>query len=95
MTDPSRWIATQAVIFLPTLFGSTRHYMMKGVPPFLKLISLPVLSLISLPANFPPDCSLPPDFSGPESLAITVERGSGLLMNPRLLSDDFDLIVAR
>jgi hypothetical protein len=39
--------------------------------------------------------NLPPDFSGPESLAITVEPGSGLLMNPRLLSDDFDLIVAR
>ncbi|MGY8993285.1 MAG: hypothetical protein ACKVK8_03940, partial [Rhodospirillales bacterium] len=30
MTDPSRWIATQAAIFLPTLIGSTRQYMMKG-----------------------------------------------------------------
>lgn len=35
ITDPSRWIATQAVIFLPTLIGSTRQYMMKGVPSFL------------------------------------------------------------
>jgi hypothetical protein len=32
---PSRWIATQAVIFLATLIGSTRQYMMKGVPSFL------------------------------------------------------------
>ena len=35
ITDPSRWMATQAVIFLPTLIGSTRQYMMKGVPSFL------------------------------------------------------------
>jgi hypothetical protein len=35
MTDPSRWIATQAVIFFSTLIGSTRQYMMKGVPSFL------------------------------------------------------------
>lgn len=35
ITDPSRWIATQATIFLPTLIGSTRQYMMKGVPSFL------------------------------------------------------------
>ena len=35
MTDPSRWMATQAAIVLPTLIGSTRQYMMKGVPSFL------------------------------------------------------------
>ena len=35
ITDPSRWMATQAVIFLPTLIGSTRQYMMKGVSSFL------------------------------------------------------------
>jgi hypothetical protein len=35
MTDPSRWMATQAVIFLRTLIGSTRQCMMKGVPSFL------------------------------------------------------------
>jgi hypothetical protein len=35
ITDPSRWMATQAVIFLPTLIGSTRQNMMKGVPSFL------------------------------------------------------------
>lgn len=35
ITDPSRWMATQALIFLPTLTGSTRQYMMKGVPSFL------------------------------------------------------------
>ena len=33
--ENSRWMATQAVIFLPTLIGSTRQYMMKGVPSFL------------------------------------------------------------
>ena len=80
MTNPSRWMATQAVIFLSTLFGSTRHYMMKGVPPFLQLISLP--------------SKFPPDFSAPESLAITVESVPGLLKNSRCLSDDFGLIVA-
>ena len=35
MTDPSRWMATQAVIFLATSIGSTRQYIMKGVPSFL------------------------------------------------------------
>ena len=35
MVDPWRWMATQAIIFLPTLIGSTRQYMMKGVPSFL------------------------------------------------------------
>ncbi len=35
MIDPSRWMATQAIIFLPTLIGNTRQYMMKGVPSFL------------------------------------------------------------
>ena len=35
LTDPSRWTATQAVIFSPTLIGSTRQHMMKGVPSFL------------------------------------------------------------
>lgn len=35
MVDPWRWMATQAIIFLPALIGSTRQYMMKGVPSFL------------------------------------------------------------
>jgi hypothetical protein len=32
---PSLWMATQASIFLPFLTGSTRQYMMNGVPSFL------------------------------------------------------------
>jgi hypothetical protein len=32
---PSLWMATQASIFLPFLMGSTRQYMMNGVPSFL------------------------------------------------------------
>jgi hypothetical protein len=35
MTAPARWMATQASIFRPTLMGSTRQCMMKGVPSFL------------------------------------------------------------
>ena len=35
ITEPSRWMATQAIIFLPTLIGSTRQYMMNGVPSFM------------------------------------------------------------
>ena len=31
----SRWMATHAIIFLPILIGSTRQYIMKGVPSFL------------------------------------------------------------
>ena len=35
MTAPSRWMATQWVIFLATSIGSTRQCIMKVVPSFL------------------------------------------------------------
>jgi len=53
----------EAVLFVPTLAGSTRQYMMKSMPSFLQLIALP--------SNFPPD------FSASERLEITLASVPG------------------